>query len=203
MVPVWPAGGRISISWPAVATVTLTAPIAAHNPALEIKAGLFAHKFLCARHGAGETTPLRPMRRDSGLIAALGGDLWPVALLAGRWPYHRAHPPEGLWGASRLLLHRCPGNLFGRRRGPPRRPEERRRQRPAPEQRRTRTRREKAREQREHRDGCPRAQPQQHERTQARGNRHGDKRKETKNSNSPVYEPAARPASLEQSVKSQ
>ena len=38
-----------------------------------------------------------------GLIAAEGGDLWPVALYAGCRPYHRALKLEGLQGASRLL----------------------------------------------------------------------------------------------------
>lgn len=38
-----------------------------------------------------------------GLIAAEGGDLWPVALYAGCRPYHRALKLEGLRGASRLL----------------------------------------------------------------------------------------------------
>lgn len=46
-----------------------------------------------------------------GLIAAEGGDLWPVALYAGCRPYHRALKLEGLRGASRLSSPSRPAEI--------------------------------------------------------------------------------------------
>ena len=48
-----------------------------------------------------------------GLIAAEGGDLWPVALYAGCRPYHRALKLEGLRGASRLSSPSRPVEIDG------------------------------------------------------------------------------------------
>lgn len=65
-------------------------------------AGLFCTQFFVCSYDLRVKLPPTAYALGMGLIAAEGGDLWPVALHAGCRPYHRAHPLEGLRGASRL-----------------------------------------------------------------------------------------------------
>ena len=105
-------------------------------------------------------------------------------------------------GASRLSLHRSPGNLFGRRRGPTR-PRRNGGGTPPAQGRGTRERNGKRRKSSGNTGTEPPAPRNTDMDTPRRGgSRHGDKRRETENPNSPVYEPAARPTSWAQSVES-